>query len=192
VTPTPSDKADVPAARFAVCRTRELRERHERRDLATRTVARLIHDPQGEVRPLSIVDQPPGAGSGTQDLELALAAYARRVAEQVGVPAEAVTYEVTDTATAYLGLTARTADVPHRDLMLIWDERLGWYIAVEPCGNDHPPVICHLGGQIAPSPATVARFVAEVLDGRRRAQLGPGPSSLDRATLAAQMAGIPA
>lgn len=124
------------------------------------------------------------------DLEPALAAYVRLVARQVGVPAEAVTHEVTDTATAYLGLTARAADFPHSDLMLVWDERLGWYIGAEPRGNDRPPAICHLGGHIVPPPATVARFVGDVVDGQCRGRLGPEPPRLDRARLAAHMAAV--
>ncbi|MGW4396651.1 DUF6292 family protein [Amycolatopsis nivea] len=134
----------------------------------------------------------PAAGTGAPGLESALAEYTRQVAELIGVPAEAVTCEVTDTATAYLGLTVRTADLPQRDLMLVWDERLGWSIAIEPRGDDQPPAICHLGRQIAPSPAAVAQFVADVLRGSRRGQLSSVPPRLDRATLAAHMTGIPA
>ncbi|MEU3273061.1 DUF6292 family protein [Saccharomonospora sp. NPDC006951] len=47
-----------------------------------------------------------------------------------------MTHEVTDTATVYLGLTSSTADRPHCDLMLVWDERFGWSVAIEPRGND--------------------------------------------------------
>ncbi|WIX82887.1 DUF6292 family protein [Amycolatopsis carbonis] len=181
-----------PAARFAAAHDNGLRERDEYRELAARTVTRMAHDRTDKALLLSILGLEPAADTGPRDLEPALAEYTRQVAEQIGVPADAVTYEVTDTATAYLGLTRRTTDLPRRDLMLVWDERHGWYIAIEPRGNDQPPVISHLGIQIAPPPATVARFVADVLHGRRRGQLSPLPPLLDRVTLAAQMAGIPA
>lgn len=134
----------------------------------------------------SLVDAEP------RNLEPALAAYARLVAGQVGVPTEAVTYEVTDTATVYLGLAARTTERPHHDLMLVWDERLGWYVGIEPRGNDQPPVICYLGGHIVPTPAAVARFVVDVVDGHCRGRLGPVPARLGRARLAALMAAVTA
>ncbi|MBB4685040.1 hypothetical protein BJY18_002525 [Amycolatopsis jiangsuensis] len=101
-----------------------------------------------------------------------------------------MTSEVTDTATVYIGLTARTADLPRRDLMLVWDERFGWYVAIEPRGDDRPPVICHLRDRIAPPPAAVAQFVTDVLGGHRRGRLSPVPAQLDRATLAAHMTEI--
>ncbi|WP_245931560.1 DUF6292 family protein [Actinokineospora auranticolor] len=125
-------------------------------------------------------------------METALAVYVRQVAGQLGVPADAVTYEVTDTATAYIGLTDRAAALPRRDLMLVWDESLGWYVAVEPRGNDRPPVICHLGGEIAPAPALVARFVSDVVDGHSRGRLNPVSPKIDRGTLAVDMAKSPA
>lgn len=184
--------ADGPAARFAASHANELRERDEHRDRAARAVARMARDRQDKMFLLSVLGLEPAAETGAPDLESALAEYTRLVAERIGVPAEAVTFEVTDTATAYLGLTARTVDLPQRDLMLVWDERLGWSIAIEPRGDDQPPVICHLGRQIAPPPETVAQFVADVLRGRRRGQLSPVPPRLDRAELAAHMTGIPA
>ncbi|QRP43020.1 DUF6292 family protein [Amycolatopsis sp. FDAARGOS 1241] len=152
----------------------------------------MAHDSRDKELLLSILDLQSPAYTTMPSLESALAAYTRAVAEQIGVPLHAVTHEVTDTATAYLGLTARTADRPQRDLMLIGDERLGWYVAIEPRGNDQPPVICHLRGQIAPPPTAVAQFVTDVLDGHRSGQLSPVPPRLDRATLAAHMSGTPA
>ncbi|MFF0145176.1 hypothetical protein ATK36_4837 [Amycolatopsis sulphurea] len=181
--------ADGPAARFAASHANELRERDEHRDRAARAVARMARDRPDKILLLSILGLEPAAETGAPGLESALAGYTRQVAELIGVPAEAVTCEVTDTATAYLGLTARTADLPQRDLMLVWDERLGWSVAIEPRGDDEPPVICRLGRQIAPPPATVAQFVADALRGSRHGQLSPVPARLDRAILAAQMTG---
>lgn len=192
MTSPPPGTADGPAARLADSRARHQRETQEHRSLAARAVARMAHDPQDEARLLSILDLYPAADTQPWGLESALAAYTHLVAEQVGVPADAVTHEVTDTATAYLGLTVRTADLPQHDLMLVWDERLGWSIAIEPRGNDHPLVICQLGGHVVPSPATVARFVTDVVHRHRRGQLSPVPRSLDRETLTAHLAAVPA
>lgn len=192
MTTTLAGTGQRPMAGFTDPRVRQRREIQAQRDSAARLVARMARDPQDEARLFSILDLAPGAGAEPSGLASALAAYTYLVAERVGVPVDAVTHEVTDTATAYLGLAARTADLPHRDLMLVWDERHGWYIAVEPCGNDRPPVICHLGGHIAPHPGTVARFVTDVVNGDRRGQLSPIPARLDRVTLAAHMAAVAA
>ena len=53
---------------------------------------------------------------------------------------------MTDTATAYLGLDQRSATRPGHDLMLVWDERLGWYVAVETTPTETPVVIAYLDG----------------------------------------------
>ncbi|WP_020657770.1 DUF6292 family protein [Amycolatopsis benzoatilytica] len=150
----------------------------------------MARDPQDEDLLLSILDLELTGGATTPDLEIVLADYVRAVAQRAGIPLHAVTHEVTDTATAYLGLARGTADSPRRDLMLVWDERLGWSIAIEPRGNDHPPVICHLSGHVAPPPGTVAQFVADVLGGRLSGQLSPVPARLDRPALAAHLSGI--
>lgn len=92
-----------------------------------------------------------------------LARYVRAVAEQVGVPAEGTEFEVSDTATAYLGLEG-----PGPDLMLLWNERRGWSIAVETGPAERPIVVAHFGSPLVPSPEEVARFVRDVLAG------GPG------------------
>ncbi len=147
----------------------------------------MARDPHDESLLLSILDLKPTAGTTTPSLDSALAGYVRQVAEAVGVPLDAVTHEVTDTATAYLGLACGAVGRPHRDLMLVWDERLGWSVAIEPRGNDHPPVIRHLRGHIAPPPGTVAQFVTDVLGGHRDGQLSPVPAQLDRAALAAHL-----
>ena len=103
---------------------------------------------------------------GTFAMEQALAGYVRAVAAELGVPAEATGFELSDTATAYLGLTARDQDHPGRDLMLVWTRRDGWYVAVETAPTEPPVVLGHLGGpDTMPGPKAVARFVADVLEG---------------------------
>ena len=96
----------------------------------------------------------------TRTLGQGLAGYVRAVAAAVGVPTEGTGYEVSDTATAYLGLSDRWAG---RDLMLVWSERHGWSIAVETQPTEPSVVVAHLGGgDPVPEPAVVGRFVADV------------------------------
>ncbi|WP_018683716.1 DUF6292 family protein [Actinokineospora enzanensis] len=125
-------------------------------------------------------------------LDIALGVYVHQVAARIGVPAEAVAYEVTDTATAYLGLSERLPRLPGRDLMLVWDERLGWYVGTEPRGDDRPSVVGYLGGHVVPTPAEVARFVTDVVAGLPPDRLRVFPPLLDRPAMAACMAARPA
>lgn len=113
----------------------------------------------------------------------ALAAYVRQVAVTIGVPADGVAYEVSDTATAYIGLPDRVAAHPGGDLMLVWDERLGWRVETE----DNQHVLGRLRGGPVPAPEMVAAFVTDVIEGKHRPLLGPVPAPVDRATLARMM-----
>ncbi|SDZ07400.1 hypothetical protein SAMN05421504_10959 [Amycolatopsis xylanica] len=121
-----------------------------------------------------------------QTVASGLAGYVSEVASALGVAREAVTFEVSDTATAYVGLSTRRADRPDRDLMLIWSERHGWAVAVEA----EPDRAAYFGGEdLVPEPARVARFVAEVLGGDGRGQARPRFAVTgDRAGLAAKLA----
>jgi hypothetical protein len=104
----------------------------------------------------------------TAILSHGLAGYLRAVADAVGVPAEATSFEVSDTATAYLGLARRWSERPGEDLMLIWSEQHGWSIAVETDPGATPMVVAYLAGaEVVPAPAVVARFVSDVIAGRR-------------------------
>jgi hypothetical protein len=103
----------------------------------------------------------------TLPLELGMAGYVRMVAEEIGVPAEATGFEISDTMTAYLGLAERYPERPGQDLMLVWSKPHGWFVAVETDPTEAPVVLGYLGGDDPmPSPCTVARFVADVLAGR--------------------------
>ncbi|MBM7809570.1 DUF6292 family protein [Saccharothrix algeriensis] len=97
------------------------------------------------------------------ELTEGLAGYVRAVADQVGVPPEGTEYEVSDTATAYLALGGGR----DRDLMLVWSEEHGWSIAVETRPSEPPHVLAHLGVPLVPPPRAVARFVQDVLAGKR-------------------------
>jgi hypothetical protein len=121
-------------------------------------------------------------------LSRSLAGYVQDVADAIGVPSDAVGYEVSDTATAYLGLAGRVPEHANRDLMLVWDERLGWYVGVATHPGETPVVLCHLEGEAVPLPAVVARFVAEAIAGKRAGRLRSVPPQAARLTLARRMA----
>ncbi|MCE6998817.1 DUF6292 family protein [Saccharothrix sp. S26] len=115
-------------------------------------------------------------------ISLGLARYVRAVAEEVGVPPEGTEFEVSDTATAYLGLEG-----PGPDLMLLWNERRGWSIAVETDPAEKPITLAHFGPPLVPPPGEVARFVRDVLAGKPG---GPEPdpdARQDRHELAARL-----
>jgi len=172
---------------FAESRARAQRERAQERDRAIHTVAGQSRDCDEFTGLLSMLGLDDGQG-GVPALGHSLGRYVRQVAAAIGVPTDAVGYEVSDTATAYLGLTDRLPEHAGRDLMLVWDERLGWYVGIEPRPDEPPRVLCYLGGDAVPSTATVARFVAETVAGGRTNHLRPVLAPVDRITLAKRMA----
>lgn len=177
---------DHPGTEFAESRARALRERLDQRNRAMRTVAGQARDREEFTGLLSMLGLDDGP-LGSPILLHALAGYIRQVATEVGVPTDAVGYEVSDTATAYLGLADRRAEQPGRDLMLVWDERLGWRIAVETVPGEAPLVVGTLDGDTVPTPGAVAMFVTEVVAGRHTNRLRPVQPVSDRVTLAKRM-----
>ncbi|MFC0436943.1 DUF6292 family protein [Kutzneria buriramensis] len=126
------------------------------------------------------------AADCTPALTRGLAGYLHAVAEAVGVPVDGTSYEVSDTATAYLALIRRTSDRPGRDLMLVWSEHDGWAVSVETEPLEPPILLSFHGGEDpVPDPRIVAHFVTEVLDGRRGA--GRPTSPRGRAHLAERL-----
>jgi hypothetical protein len=123
-------------------------------------------------------------------LSRGLAGYLREVAAAVGVPPEAASFEVSDTATAYLGLARRSFARPGDDLMLVWSERHGWMVAVETEPTVAPVVLAYMAGtDIVPEPIAVARFVTEAVDGKLTGSAPPVPSTVaGRPELAARLA----
>lgn len=182
-----STRHEHPGNQFAAGRAKALREQVDQRDRAMRTVAGQARDGEefaGLMSMLGLDDGP----LGSPVLLHALAVYVRQVAAAIGVPGDAVAYEVTDTATAYLGLTERSTVYPGRDLMLVWDERLGWRVAVETTPGEPPLVIGHHVGDTVPTPADVAVFVTNVVTGRHTNRVRPVQPPTDRVTLARRMA----
>ncbi|ALG15054.1 hypothetical protein AOZ06_25280 [Kibdelosporangium phytohabitans] len=122
-------------------------------------------------------------------MSLGLAGYLRAVADAVGVPAEGTTFEISDTATAYVALARRWSARPSRDLMLVWSERTGWAVSVETDPAEAPITIARLHGDPLPKPETVARFVADAVDHRRGGAQSPAaPTPSTRAVLARGLA----
>ncbi|ONI77810.1 hypothetical protein ALI144C_30705 [Actinosynnema sp. ALI-1.44] len=101
------------------------------------------------------------------EMSLGLAGYLRAVADAVGVPDEGTTFEISDTATAYLALARRWPARPGRDLMLVWSERTGWAVSVETDPGEAPITIARLHGDPLSKPGTVARFVVDAIDHSR-------------------------
>jgi hypothetical protein len=183
---TRSDASGRPMSQLAKSRARAQLERNDHRNRAIRTVAGQARDRDDFTDLMSMLGLDDGQG-GAPALSRSLAGYVRQVAAAIGVPTDAVGYEVSDTATAYLGLAQRSLSHSNRDLMLVWDERLGWYLAVETHPDETPLVLSYLGGDAVPPPSAVARFVTEVIAGRRAERFRPVHPTVDRITLARQM-----
>lgn len=181
-----STQHDQPRNQFAASRARALRERTDQRSRAMRTVAGQARDGAEFTGLLSMLGLDDGP-LGSPVLLHALATYVRQVAAALGVPGDAVGYEVSDTATAYLGLTDQCVTRPGRDLMLVWDERLGWSVAVETMPGESPVVVGTLASDTVPAPAVVAAFVTDVVAGRHINRMRPVQPRSDRVTLARRM-----
>ncbi|MFC4857767.1 DUF6292 family protein [Actinophytocola glycyrrhizae] len=177
----------TPRAQFVEARTRAERERTDQQQRAVRTVAGNARDHTEYTALLAMLGLKDPA---PQPLPLSrrLADYVHQVAEVIGVPADAVGHEVTDTATAYIALAQRCVAQPDHDLMLVWDERLGWYIAAETAPTESPIVMAYLAGEAVPPPAAVARFVTDTADGRHMCLIRPVLPPAERTALAEKMA----
>ncbi len=186
---TTTRRGEHPSSEFADSRARASREQFAQRGLAARTIAGNARDLGDFVQLVSMLGLDDTVG-GPALLGARLAAYVRQVALAVGVPSEATGYEVSDTATAYLGLSRRSRERPDQDLMLAWDERLGWYVGVETNPGEPAVVVGYLGGAAVQSPATVARFVTDAVAGHCTLRIRPVLAPANRARLASQMAAV--
>lgn len=119
-----------------------------------------------------------------------LEGYVQAVATALDVPVEGTSSEISDTATAYLGLAERSTERPGQDLMLVWSEQQGWSVAVETDPAEAPMVIADLGSdERVPDPRAVARFASEVMAGRRPTRASSAsPVPATRKELARQLA----
>ena len=173
----------TPRTQFADARARAEAERNHQQRQAVHTVACNARDHAEFTALLDMLGLDSPAGRPVP-LSHRLASYVRHVADAIGVPADATGHEVTDTATAYLALEGRSPAHPDHDLMLIWDERLGWYIAVETTPAEPPEVMTYLDGDIVPPPGTVAQFVTDTGNGVRINRIRPVQAITDRPALA--------
>lgn len=118
-------------------------------------------------------------------LERGLHGYVREVAAAVGIPVEGTTVEISDTATAYVGLMRPWPGQAHRDVMLVWSERRGWSIAVETTPAESPLVVARwVDGTLVPPPAEVAQFVTDAATGGRVERNPRGVAVMTRQALA--------
>lgn len=179
----------TPRSEFMEARSRAERERTDQQHRAVRTVAGNARDRTDFAALLAMLGLENPADAPVP-LNRRLAVYVDQVAAAVGVPADATGYEVTDTATAYLALDLRSAARPDLDLMLVWDERLGWYVAVETNPAETPVVVAYLDGDVVPPPAAVARFVTDTAGGRHMSRFRPVVPPVKRTVLAARMADL--
>jgi len=115
---------------------------------------------------------------GTYLLVGALERYVSKVAEVLGVPRDGVSFEVTDTATAYIALGCRAVAHPDRDVMLVWSATQGWAVSIETDPAEPLIVLAHLSGDIVQAPEAVAGLVTESMTRLGTRQLpveGPRP-----------------
>jgi hypothetical protein len=98
---------------------------------------------------------------GTYVLAGALERYVGKVAEALGVPRDGVSFEVTDTATAYIALGCRAVAHPDRDVMLVWSATHGWAVSIETDPAEPRIVLARSTGDIVQAPEVVVRLVAE-------------------------------
>jgi hypothetical protein len=179
----------TPRTEFVEARNRAERERTHQQRQAVRTVAGNARDRTDFAALLAMLGLENPAGKPVP-LSVRLAVYVDQVAAAIGVPADATGHEVTDTATAYLALDLRSATQPDHDLMLVWDEHLGWYIAVETNPAEIPHVVAYLDGDVVPPPAAVARFVTDTAGGRHMSRFRPVLPPTERTVLADRMAAL--
>ena len=99
-------------------------------------------------------------------MSAALRDYLRAVSAELGIGLESCTIDLDMPRSAYIALDWRLDRFPDRDLALLWDERHGWSVAIETHSSEDLIVLSYLGGDtVAPSPRTVARFVAAIRAG---------------------------
>jgi len=96
-----------------------------------------------------------------------LAGYLRVVSAAVGVVPGGLGREF-DPPVAYLALQRRSALHSERDLLLVWSAEAGWELVLEHTESEAGETLARFGDPLVPEPPDVARFVDDVLAGRRR------------------------
>jgi hypothetical protein len=97
-----------------------------------------------------------------------LRAYAAVVAAAVGVGLESCCLGADDEATIYLAVDHQVAGFAGRDVALLWDERIGWAVAVETASGEDMVLVAVYPADLLPAPGAVARWFTRVADGDSR------------------------
>lgn len=105
--------------------------------------------------------------------------YLRQVCRAFGIGPQAGCVDVDNRASAYIALDGRLPGYPEHDLALVWDEENGWAAALETRAGDDMIILCYLGWDVLPPPATMVGFVARLRAGDYPGQ--PDPPRLRRA-----------
>jgi hypothetical protein len=103
---------------------------------------------------------------GPRSWQVGLAGYVRAVCAAVGVVPGGVGRDL-DPPVAYLALSRQCARHPERDLLLVWSGEAGWELVLEHTERRPGETLARFGEPLVPEPAEVARFVDEVVAGRR-------------------------
>jgi hypothetical protein len=116
--------------------------------------------------------------------------HVRQVAEALGYTDEAFCVQTEDPVSAYLPLDEHFYGFPDQDAALLWDATHGWSAVIE--DGTEPLVIAYLGA-LLPAPELVARFVADLVAGRKTGTADPtsvriSPFRVPPAVLRAQLA----
>ncbi|PRY39522.1 DUF6292 family protein [Umezawaea tangerina] len=90
--------------------------------------------------------------------------HARQVSEALGLTGESWCVESERPGALYLAVDGHVPTFPDDDLALVWRERRGWSAVVERPDGRGLQEIAHLRGQVDPSPAAVAEWVAGLVD----------------------------
>src|SRR3569833_888565 len=117
------------------------------RPVATRSPRVLVPRTarHGVRKPSSVADMEQHLEPDTRTLERSLRGYVQAVAAATGVPEESTTVEISDTATAYLGLPRRWPDRPDLDVMLVLSYRRGCSSSFDTFPADEPVLIARQG-----------------------------------------------
>lgn len=96
---------------------------------------------------------------GDEGAALGLRYYVCDVASRLGVGLDSIFYELSQPANAYLALPQRARWLPTREVALLWDEGVGWALAIETGSGEDLLLVAYLGGEVLPEPDMVATFV---------------------------------
>lgn len=99
--------------------------------------------------------------------------YVGLVTEALGYHEHAFHMQTEPPVTAYIPLDGRIPSFPDRDVALLWDERHGWYGAIETASGEDLIVVSYLGTNVLPAPRLVARFAVDLVAGHGPGQAEP-------------------